>query len=353
LSDVPTVLVLGVGGNVSQGIIKALALIEPRPRVIGACISDHSAGLYMVDRAYISPIASDPAFPAWLEAVCEREGVDAVLSGVEPVLSVLAERSEALRERTGAVAIVSPSDRLMIGEDKLLTARWLADKGLNYARSVPVDDRDAVQKLLTEVGYPLIAKPRHGKGAQGVMNIHSEVDLAWALARPGYMLQELLGDPDDEYTVASFSDSEGRVRGTFTMRRELAEGTTVMAEAGAYPEVTAEARPIAESLHPVGPANFQLRVARGVPVCFDINVRFSGTAPIRARLGFNDVEASLRHYVLGEDATDLPVVTEGLALRYWNEIYVDPAAAAELKEGGRLEDPAKHPLVVEGYGRRA
>ncbi|NOG51580.1 MAG: hypothetical protein HND48_20760 [Chloroflexi bacterium] len=39
LSDSPlTVLVLGVGGNVSQGILKALALSTLPVRVIGACV---------------------------------------------------------------------------------------------------------------------------------------------------------------------------------------------------------------------------------------------------------------------------------------------------------------------------
>jgi hypothetical protein len=46
------VLVLGVGGNVSQGILKALALCTLPVRVIGACISPLSLGLYTADRAY-------------------------------------------------------------------------------------------------------------------------------------------------------------------------------------------------------------------------------------------------------------------------------------------------------------
>jgi hypothetical protein len=50
---------LGVSGNVSQEILKALALCEPRPRVVGVCISPFSAGLYVTDRAYVSPPADD------------------------------------------------------------------------------------------------------------------------------------------------------------------------------------------------------------------------------------------------------------------------------------------------------
>jgi len=348
-----TVLVLGVGGTVSQGILKALDLMAPRPRVVGACVSHLSAGLYTTDRAYVSPYAADPDFPTWLEDICRREEVDAVLSGVEPVLDVLAAHVDELRERTGAIAVVSAPSCLTIGQDKLETACWLADQGLNAPRSADAGDTAEVDRLLDALGYPLIAKPRLGKAAQGVMEIRTDAELAYARQRPGYVVQESLGDPGGEYTVACFSDIDGQLRGTFSMHRELAEGTTYRARVGEYPEVTAEARRIAAALKPAGPANVQLRLVDGRPVCFEINVRFSGTAPIRARLGFNDVEAALRQFVLGEEAVDLPLITAGpVALRYWNELYVDPQAAGALERDGRLDDPAAHPLAIEDYGIR-
>ena len=47
------VLVLGVGGNVSQGIIKALKKSRMELCIIGACISPFSAGLYKIGRAHV------------------------------------------------------------------------------------------------------------------------------------------------------------------------------------------------------------------------------------------------------------------------------------------------------------
>lgn len=345
-----TVLVLGVGGNVSQGILKALAIGGLRCRTVGACITPLAAGLYTTGRAYVSPYADDPGFLDWLLDVCESEGVDAILSGVEPVLSVLSEHADEIRERTGAVAVVSPPECLEVGQDKLATARWLAERGFPAPRSADAVDRAAVDELASEAGFPLIAKPRRGRSAQGVVEVASAAELEAVLRRPGYLLQESLGDPGEEYTVACFSDREGTVRGVCAMRRELEAGTTYRAQVGEFPELEAEARRIAAALKPLGPSNTQFRVAGGRPVCFEVNVRFSGTAPIRARLGFNDVEAGVRHVALGEQAVDLPRAKPGVALRYWNELYVDGAASAELERSGRLEDPHRHPLTVEDYG---
>jgi carbamoyl-phosphate synthase large subunit len=131
------------------------------------------------------------------------------------------------------------------------------------------------------------------------------------------------------------------------LHRELLDGTTWRAEAGEFPAARAEAVRIVEALRPMGPSNVQMRIDRGCPVCFEINVRFSGTTPIRARLGFNDVEAALRHYVMGEPARNLPRVTRGIALRYWNEAYPDPEAVAELDRRSCLGHPR---TAIEDYG---
>ncbi len=343
-------LVLGVGGNVSQGILKALAISKLSCRVIGACINSLSFGLYTVDQAYISPSANDPAFLDWLIHVCHAEKVDAILSGVEPVLTALAGASETVHAQTGAVCIVSSPQCLAIGNDKLLTSQWLRDHGFPFPRTADAADSEGVDALLRDCGCPLIAKPRYGKGSHGVFQLLNQRDVQSATARRDYVIQEYLGDSHQEYTVGCFSDHESVVRGALVMRRDLLEGTTYRAEAGYFPEVRQQAIRIAEALRPMGPSNIQMRMHEGRAVCFEINVRFSGTTPIRARLGFNDVEASLLHYVLAQPAVDLPLITKGVALRYWNEAYVDGAAKARLDESGKLDRAKSHRPVIEDYG---
>ncbi len=346
-----TVLVLGVGGNVSQGILKALALSPLSCRVIGACVSPLSAGLYTADQAWVSPRADDPGFGDWLVSTCRAEKVQAILSGVEPVLSVLALHAQQIRQESGAICMVSPPACLSIGDDKLATCRWLESQGLNFPRYAASEDRTGLDRLVQACGYPLFAKPRQGKSAQGLVEIRSPAELAYAASLPGYVIEEYLGESDSEYTAGCFNDRDGRVRGALVMRRELLQGTTYRAETGDFPDVRAEAVRIAAALQPMGPSNIQLRMAAdGRPVCFEINVRFSGTTPMRARLGFNDVEASLRHFVLGEDICDLPFITHGVALRYWNEMYIDSKACSTLKQTGKLDAPHQFNLKIEDYG---
>lgn len=348
----PTLLVLGVGGNVSQGILKALHLSRLDCRVVSACVSAVAMGLYTCDKAFVSPLAADEGFIDWLTELCQEEHVQGILSGVEPVLSVLAAHASAIRRKTRAVALVSPSEVLAVGADKLRTSRWLREHGLPAPRSVAAEDGDGAAALISETGYPLIAKPRKGKSSAGVILIESDADLEWARNRGGYLLQEHLGDPGEEYTAATFNDRHGAVRGCIVMRRDLEAGTTYRARVGEFPAVRRAAWRIAEALRPHGPCNMQFRLRDQQPVCFEINVRFSGTAPMRARFGFNDVEAAVRHFIFGEEPQDLPLITEGWAVRYWNELYMDVGAVDSLAQSGVLEAPAARGSI-EDYGLRS
>jgi carbamoyl-phosphate synthase large subunit len=336
----PSILVLGAGGNVSQGIMKALALSSLRPRIVAACVEPSSAGLFAADAAYVSPLAYDPGFANWLVEVCLAEGIDGVLSGVEPVLEVLASEAEQLRRATGAIAVVSPSEKLAIGADKLETCRWLTANGLPCPGFADAGDRAAVDELLEQHGYPLVAKPRRGKGSAGVRVVRRKEDLASLSAGGEMVIQQYLGSSESEFTAGCFCDRHGALRGSIVMRRVLAHGTTQRAEIGAFSDVREVAERICRELRPVGPCNVQLREQAGEPIPFELNVRFSGTTPVRAHFGFNEVDAAVRHFVLGEPGVDLPAVHEGVAVRYWNEIYPQPAAITALRDTGTAPGPA-------------
>jgi carbamoyl-phosphate synthase large subunit len=344
------VLVLGVGGQVSQGIVKALRHGTLPVRVVGACISPLSSGLYVCDLGLVSPYADDPAFPDWVAETCEREGIAAVLSGVEQVLDALAPHAARLRERTGAVLVASPPEVLAVGRDKLATARWLERNGLPFAASADAADSDAVDALVERVGFPLVAKPRFGKASLGVTVVDGDQGLARVRGDADVVIQELLGSPEEEFTAGCFVDPAGDVRGSIAMRRTLAAGTTVSARAGAFPAVREVAESVCRRLGPLGPCNVQLRVHHGVPTPFELNVRFSGTTPMRTHMGFDEVGAALRSIVLGELIADLPSVTSGVALRYWNEMYVDEADVDALERDGRSADGAGGRVQVEDWG---
>ncbi len=345
-----TVLVLAVGGNVSQGILKALHKSSLTCRVIGADVTPLQMGLYTVDVGYIAPWAHDPAFTDWLISVCDREGVDIILTGCEPIIPVLARHRAQIESRTEAVCLVNSEAIVDVCDDKLRTCEWMREQGFHHPAYAASEDVEAVKRLAERCGFPLLAKLRHGGGALGMVTINDMHDVDYIARKAGYVVQEYLGDDDTEYTVGCFCDHTGKLLGSIVLWRSLLQGTTYRAVAGDYPEVRREAERITEALKPVGPCNIQLRMTERGPVCFEINPRFSGAAPIRAHFGFNEVEAALQHFVLGNPAPNLPKVTSGVALRYWNELYVVPDAVCRLEKDGRIDNTTGRNAALDDYG---
>ena len=344
------ILVLAVGGNVSQGILKGLQPHRRPLRIVGADVSPLQMGLYTVDAAYVSPWAHEPDFLPWLIETCRAEGIKAILSGAEPVLLAMARSQDQIETETGAKCLCSPLDVLEIGDDKLETCRWLEDKSLPFPSYADASDDHAVEDLVANVGYPIIAKPRHGGGARGVILVENKLDLGYVCRKENYLLQEYVGTDSDEYTVGCFRDRNGRLAPSCCIRRELLAGTTYRALLGDFPEVRAVAEDITTKLQPAGPCNIQLRMSNRGPVCFEINPRFSGTTPIRDHFGYREVWAALDHYLFGEPV-ELSLVTEGVALRYWNELYITPTAPGADTETGALPPLGNYGVEIEDFGR--
>jgi carbamoyl-phosphate synthase large subunit len=135
------------------------------------------------------------------------------------------------------------------------------------------------------------------------------------------VVQEWAGADDQEYT-AGVIFFHGEVRALITLRRDLRDGNTYRAYAGTYPEADAYVYDVAMALRPHGPANFQFRRGPdGLFRLFEINARFSGTTPIRALLGFNEVDLCLR-YLLSGELVNQPTIQPGVVLRFLQEQFV-------------------------------
>ncbi len=348
------VLVLGVGGNVSQGIIKALKnsdFGETKLHIIGACISPDSLGLYMCDKGMISPYANEERFLPWLIDVCNREKVDVVLTGVEENIMAISKQYARFCAETKAVFVASDLDKLEIGLDKYLTCEWLREKGLHFPKYCLLEDKDAVQALVEECGYPLIAKPRVGKGSSGVRKITCCEELDAIGTLQDYVLQECVGDETKEYTVGCYVDKQGINRETIVMHRRLEHGSTAIASVVQDEAVKAEANRICAAFAPKGPLNIQMRKNdAGEAVCFELNVRFSGTTPMRTQFGFKDVEALIKEYIFKQDIDDCFQVREGTACRYTNEFYVVGNPIATMEENEAIADMKPFEFRTETMG---
>lgn len=315
------VVVTGAGALLGQGIIRALRRARPDCWIVGIDPERLSAGLYWCDAAYQGHFAASPAFVSLLGEIVAAERADIVIPGTDAELAILAHNRAGIEEQTGCVVLVSSPEVVRIADDKLATATFFRNQGFPFPLSAPGNDSAAVAQVVEACGFPLIVKPRVGARSAGIQVVDGPDELSTALQRTGIVVQERLGSAANEFTSGSIY-TDGACQACITMRRDLRDGNTYRAFVIDDASLNDWVRRWTEALKPFGPANFQFRLRPdGTPVVFEINARFSGTTPLRALAGFNEVAMMLDRILLGRPIT-APAVEPITILRHWSETVV-------------------------------
>ncbi len=336
-----TVLVTGVGAPPGVSIFKACRQSSLCPRIVATDADPASVGLFRADAGYVVPriAAGEAAYLERIESICVRERVSAIFFGSEEEVRRVAPHAAWIEARTRARPVVNAPSLIDTFMDKWGMFLALREKGLPVPDTVLATDAEAVRGLLARHPLPLILKPRRGSGSKG-LSIVREADAVVSLSRfvPDPVLQEYLHPDDEEYTVGIYKSRRTGYVGQIVFRRSLASGLTYKAQVVRDPEIEDVCRRVVEAFDVWGPVNLQLRkTGEGVRV-FEINLRFSSSAPMRAHFGFNEPELCLRDLVLGDDV-GAPEIRPGCAFRYWDEVYVAPEEVARVRERGSISGP--------------
>jgi len=340
-----TALVTGVGAPVGVSVIKALRSASLPVRVVGVDSEPLAQGLFRVDSSHVVPsVRKDPE--GYLDAlvrICRREGAQIIFSGWEGELPLLAGRKPELEERSGAVLPLAQLGTLL-ALDKWQTVRTLAAAGVPVPDTVLPEDHEALAAFLERHPLPYIVKPRCGTGGRGLWLARTEADLTACLKlNPDVVVQERLLPDDREYTVGVFCEEDGAPAGVLALKRSLAGGLSYRMEVDQQPAVCAVSARAASALGLAGPANVQLRLTVQGPKVFEVNPRCSSATCVRANFGLNEPEMAIRRFVLGETLKE-PVVSRGICLRFWEELYLPPDAGEQARAG-------RYPARGEVHGR--
>jgi carbamoyl-phosphate synthase large subunit len=333
--------VTGVGAPPGVSILKACRQSALRPRIVATDADPASVGLFRADAAYVVPrIAADEgAYLERIEAICVGERVSAIFFGSEEEMRRVAPHALGIEARTGTRLVVNALPLLDAFMDKWGMFVALRAKGLPVPDTVLATDAEAVRGLLARHPLPLVLKPRRGSGSKGIFMVR-DADALGFLSRfvPDPVLQEYLHPDDQEYTIGLYKSPRTGYVGQIVFRRSLASGLTYKAEVVRDPEIEAVCRRVAETFDVWGPVNLQLRKTPAGVRVFEINLRFSSSAPMRAHLGFNEPELCLRDLVLGQSVA-APEVRPGWAFRYWDEVYLTPDEVSRVRERGSTSGP--------------
>lgn len=322
------VLVSGAGGDVGQGVLKALTHSSLDIELYTICISPHSSWLHVEVNSFIAPPSSDEKYVDYLIGLIRRFGIQVFFPTVDSEITKIAQEKARIEGGTGALVFVDNLDRVSICDDKFKTVEFLRRNGFVYPESAVADSQSA-RDLAARFGYPIIIKKRSGKGSQNVYQANNPTEFAQHLGDPAFVVQEWMDPAFGEYTSGVYLGDDGEIKGMCTFRRQLKCGSTFIAERIIDPILE---KPLEDMARALGMKYLNIQSMRrgSALVPFEFNGRLSGSTAMVSKV-FNAPEMFIRERLLRETIARVDNPSSFVAMRYYEEVYATLAQIDALK----------------------
>jgi carbamoyl-phosphate synthase large subunit len=305
------VLIPGAGGPAGINTIKSLRLVSFKGKIISTDSNYLSAGFFLSDLYYVIPRYDNEFFIDNLLRIIKEQNIKVLMPSSGYDIYGYSDNYNLIREY-GAIPIVSRRKVLEICRDKLLSYQFLSNKfPFAFTTEYP-------EKIDT---FPIIAKPRFGKGSNNIIVIENKLDLEFVMRKFENMIfQEYL--PGTEYTVDVLSDlTEKPIMAIPRIRIDTKAGISVKGKIVRNSMIENLCKDTAATLGIRGPSCIQLKESNnGELKIIEINPRFGGGTIFTTLAGAN-FPAMLLELVSNNNLV-IPEVTEITVLRYFEEIVL-------------------------------
>ncbi len=328
-----TALVTCAGSMPGIGVINALKKQNEIPvRVVAVDMNPLSAGFYLSDRHAQVPCAADPSFIAEVLRICRDEGATIVFPVIDEELQVFADHQ---KEFAGyGIRVVSNKPEVVrTTRDKYRTFQFCQQNGIRVPRTF-LSEELVTAKL---PAFPLIVKPRDGRGTSGVFKIRNRKELDFFVSYvPNAIVQEFI--EGQEFTIDVLTDFDGQILSVVPKARlETKAGMQVKGRTVKDERLMDYGAEIVARFGLAPHCNIQCILNRSDLYLIEVNPKFSASLPFTVTAGVNAPLLLVKMHLGKKVKPILGRFRDGLLmLRYWQEVYVSPArqrAEADRKAG--------------------
>jgi carbamoyl-phosphate synthase large subunit len=317
LSDrkVSTILVPGAAAPAGINAIKSLRMGGFQGKIVATDSSYLSPGFFMCEVNEVIPEADNHSFIDRLNEIVEKYGVNLLLPTSGFDIYPYSEFRDQLIKR-GAFPVVSDMDSLVTCKDKMLTYERLKSKfDLPFTTTDP-----------TEISsFPVMAKPRYGKGSRDIMRLDNTDDIGYVTSKmKDLIFQEFL--PGTEYTIDVLSDLDKKaILAVPRIRIQTKAGISTKGRILKNRRIEEECKQIADFIGIRGPCCIQMKEdANGIIKLVEINPRMGGGTIFTALAGANFPMMLID--MVEHKQVKVPEVNEITVIRYYEEIVIRAAA---------------------------
>ena len=312
LPESRVVLVPGAAAPAGINTIKSLKMANFSGKTVATDSTSLSAGFFMADVSEILPEADAQYYVKRLFEIVKKHRVSILLPTSGYDIYPYSANRKALAE-IGATAVVSDRETLEICRDKILTYNTMSGK---YELPFTTTDASKVRS------FPVIAKPRYGKGSRDIIKINNEEDLNYVASNFGNTIfQEFL--PGVEYTVDVLCDMNKKpIIAVPRIRLQTKAGISTKGRIVKDAELETTCMNIAQDAGIRGPCCIQMKESsEGRVQLVEINSRLGGGTIFSALAGANFPKMILD--LLEGSEIKIPKVSEITVVRYYEEIVIE------------------------------
>ncbi|MFZ0326940.1 MAG: ATP-grasp domain-containing protein [Nitrososphaeraceae archaeon] len=319
---ISVVLIPGAAAPAGINAIKSLRMARYKGKIVATDSSYLSAGFFMSDFNEVIPEADDRLFVERLLGIIKRHKVQVLMPTSGFDIYPYSENRERLLEM-GVHAIVSDRKSLEICRDKMQTYQYL-----RHDFSVPetTDEPGHVEQ------FPIIAKPRFGKGSRGIMKIDDESELKYISSKMNDLIyQEFL--PGTEYTIDVLSDlNEKPLIAVPRIRIQTKAGISTKGKIVRDIELEENCLEIARCIRIRGPCCIQMKESsEGTLKLVEVNPRMGGGTIFSTLAGVNF--PSLLLDLIEDKEIVIPKISEVTIIRYFEEIVIRNEERKDFETG--------------------
>ncbi len=287
-----------------------------KSKFYGVDFDQTSPASYLLDRVFKVPYKIDESYVKKILFICEKNKIDLLIPLIDPELPLLAKFKQKFKV-INTLVMISDYEKILIANDKWETYQFCRKNNILIAKTCLPNDH----KVLANMAFPIIAKPRNGSASKGILKIDSYEKLIKKEIGDNYLFQEFIDG--DEITVDLFSDGSGTCYEIIQRKRlkirggEVERGVTIKNE-----QVHSVVEEIVKSYKPFGVVNLQFILKGKQPYLLEINPRFGGGYPLSYQAGAN-FPKRLLDLLLGktQEKINKDYIENLYMFRYDNAVY--------------------------------
>lgn len=313
------ILSCGTRNKIVQYFKKAL---NGKGIVMTTDCSSLAPALYDSDKYFIVPRMDDGGYLDVILSICKENNIHAILSLIDPELSLLAKHRQAFLE-IGTIPVISDYDVVEMCFDKFSMYKFLVQNSFNTVRSYINTEEFQRDVEAGRIDYPVFVKPVKGSASINISKVLSKDEVQILFNRyDNLMIQEYMNGI--EYGVDAYIDMiSGEPVAIFAKEKiKMRAGETDKSVSIKDDKLFHLVRELIRKANLKGIIDIDIFKINGEYYISEVNPRFGGGYPHAYECGVNVPDMIIRNVEGNVNGNIIGLYDEGVCMMKYNEIKI-------------------------------